>query len=212
MRRRSMPNSRSFSHRTGALCDTTFDTGANRLPQAERSVDVAEQVRARRGAMPAPVVGQELALEPCDVDADGAFRLAGAALEAQIEHRANALVAEPGLVDAAGHDQAQDVGAPARRVRFLARRHVRRAHGPVERLAACTQAAAHLDGARQPAVLLEVEEGHRLLRSIRGAVAQIGRQRRRVDDLPGVEDAVRIERPLDRAGTRHTGPGRTSSP
>ena len=168
---------------------------------------------ARSGrAVPAPVVGQELALEPRHVDADGTLRLAGAALEAQIEHLANALVAEPGLADPAGHRQAQHVRPPARRVRFLARRHVRRAHRPVERLAAGAEAAAHLDGARQPAVLRVVEERDRLRRAIRGAVAQIGRQRRRVDDLPGVEDAVRIERPLDRAGTRRTAPARTSSP
>ena len=54
----------------------------------------AERARRQRRAVTRPVVGEELALEARDVDADRALRLAGAALEAQIEHVVDALVAE----------------------------------------------------------------------------------------------------------------------
>ena len=42
----------------------------------------------------------------------------------------------------------------------------------------------------------EVEVRRRIGRAVAGAVAQIGRQRRRVHDLAGIEEAVGIERPL----------------
>ena len=44
--------------------------------------------------MSLPVVGEKLALEPGDVHADRAFSLARAALEAQVEHLADAFVAK----------------------------------------------------------------------------------------------------------------------
>ena len=70
---------------------------------------------------------------------------------------------------------------------------------PVELLAARAQPAAHLDGAADAAVLRVVEERHGRRRRVAGAVAQVRRQRRRVDDLAGIEDALRVERALDRA-------------
>src|SRR4029079_7420831 len=150
-------------------------------------------------AVATPVVGEELALDPRDVDANRTLRFAGAALEAEVEHVVDAFVAEPGFVEAAGERQAECVGAAARRVFLLARRHVGRAHRSVERLAANAEAAAHLDGPTHAAVLTVVEPGRRIGGVIRRTVAKVGRERRRVDDLAGIEDAVLIEGALDGA-------------
>ena len=66
------------------------------------------RARARAAACRgAPVVGEELALETRDVDADRTLGLAGAALEAEVEHLAHALVAEAGFAEPAGHRQPQ---------------------------------------------------------------------------------------------------------
>src|SRR6186997_2789377 len=159
-------------------------------------MNVPEGARMQRRAVPAPVVGQELALEPRDVNAYRTLGLAGPALQAQVEHLADALVAKPGFVEAAGHHQAQRVRTSSRRVRFFLRRHIRRAHRPVERLAARAEAAAHLDGAVHSAPGRVVEPRLWYTRSIGRAVAEVRDQRRSVDDLSGVENAVRIERPF----------------
>src|SRR4029079_10725126 len=114
-------------------------------------MDVPEGACMQRRTVPAPVIRQELALEPRDVYADGTLRFAGSAFEAEVEDLADALVAKPGFVEAAGHHQTQRVRTSSRRVRLLLRRHIRRAHRPVERLAARAESAAHLDGAVHPA-------------------------------------------------------------
>ena len=186
-----------MSQRASGLRATAFDRGANRLPHRDTLVNVSEQVRAERSAVTAPVVGEKLALEPGDVHADGTLGLAGPAFETQIEHLPHALVTEPRFADPPRHGQAQNVRASSRRVRLFPRRHVGRAHRPVQRLAARTEAAAHLDRARQAAMLGIVEERRRLHGAIRRPVAQAGGERRRIDDLAGVEDAVRIEGLLD---------------
>ena len=130
-RRRSRPSSRSFSQRTGALRATAFESGANRLPQRD-SPCTCPSMCARSGrAVATPVVGEKLALESRHVDAHGTFGLAGAALEAQIEHLPHPLVAEPRFAEPSRHRQPQHVRTSPRRVRLLPRRHVRRAHRPV---------------------------------------------------------------------------------
>src|SRR5688572_16668918 len=110
-------------------------------------MNVPERACAQRRPVSRLIVGEELALEPGDVNADWALGLAGTAFETEVEHVADALVAKPRLVEPAGHHQAQRVRAPSRRVRLFPRRHIRRAHRPVERLAAGAEAAAHLHGA-----------------------------------------------------------------
>ena len=62
--------------------------------QPRQLVHMAEGARPARRAVTLPVVGQELALEPRDVNTHRALGLARTALEAQVQHLANALVAE----------------------------------------------------------------------------------------------------------------------
>ena len=88
--------------------------------------------------------------------------------------RLHAFVAQTGFAEPAGHREAQHVGAPARRVLLVARGHVRRAHGAVERLAARAEAAAHVHRAAHPAVLGVVEEGVGLRRPVARPEAQVG--------------------------------------
>ena len=161
--------------------------------------DVTDDARFQRHAVALPVAGEELTLETRDVDADGALGLAGAAFEAEVEHVVDIVIGETRLAEPPRHRQPQCVRAPARRVFLLPRRHIRRAHRPFERLAAGAEAAAHLDGASHAAVFAVVEERRRIRCDVAGAVAQVRRHRWCVDDLAGVEEAVRIERPLHRA-------------
>ena len=214
VRRRSMPSSLLVQPaRRRAPRDAVRRAARTGCPSATASW-MWPSTRAReRRAVPRPVVGEELALEPRHVHADRALGLAGAALEAEVEHLVHALVAEARLAEPAGHRQPQHVGAPARRVRLLARRHVRRAHRAVERLAARADAAAHLDGAAHAAVLGVVEERRRAAASgsrrrsagcaVSGGASTI---------LPGLKMPCGIERPLDRRGTPRRAPARTSSP
>ena len=77
---------------------------------------MAEDARVARHAVPRPVVGEKLALEPRHVDADRAFGLARPALQAEVEH----LVRTPDHRDrprqVARHGKPQDVGPAARGV------------------------------------------------------------------------------------------------
>ena len=82
-------------------------------------------------------------------------------------------------------------------MRLVARRHERRTHRAGRRLATRAQTAAHLGRAGDPAVRRVVERALMRRRARRGSVAQIRAERRGVDDLPRIEDAVRIERLLD---------------
>ena len=151
-RRLSMPSSRSLSRRPSPLLTIQLDNGAKRLPHSAAVRALTERAGVERRAVPLPVVGEELALEAGDVNANRALRLARSTLETQIERVVDRLVAEPCLAEPAGHRQAQDVRAPARGVLFVARRHVRRTHRAFERLATCAEPAAHLHGAGEAAL------------------------------------------------------------
>src|SRR5688572_2463131 len=70
----------------------------------------AKGMRGERQAMAIPVAGEELALEPRDVDADRALALAGAALEAEVEHLVNAGVGQLRVAELTGNREAQRVG------------------------------------------------------------------------------------------------------
>src|SRR5262249_37702829 len=93
-------------------------------PDIQELADVADRADAERRAVLLPARGEKLALEAADVDADGALRLAGPALEAEIEHVVHRVAAEARVGQPAGHREPQRVGAPARRVLFLERGHV----------------------------------------------------------------------------------------
>jgi len=73
-------------------------------------MDVADRARLERRAVAREVAGEEFALEPRDVDADGAFSFARAAFETEIEDLAHAFVAEPCFAEAAGHRKPEDIG------------------------------------------------------------------------------------------------------
>ena len=92
VRRRSMPSSCSFDPAAGALPrDEVRRAARTRLPPFRQPCDVADHARLQRRAVPLPVAGEELALEARDVDADRALGLAGAALEAEVEHLVHAV-------------------------------------------------------------------------------------------------------------------------
>jgi hypothetical protein len=71
-----------------------------------------------------PVVGKEVAFEPRDVYSHGTFRLAGAALEAQIQRSKDAFVAETGLAETARHRQPKDIRTSSRRIHLVASGHI----------------------------------------------------------------------------------------
>ncbi len=147
--------------------------------------------------MPLPVAREELALEAPDVHADRALRFTRAAFEAEVQHVVDVAIAERRFAEPSGHRQTQRVRPAARRMFFVARRHVRRTHRAIQRLAADAEAAAHLDRAAHPVVFTEVEMRRRIRRDVRDAVAQVRRKRRTIDDLAGIEGAAGIERLLD---------------
>ena len=152
-RRRSMPMSFSATHRATGCSAIAFESGANRLPQTAAACALPNACARERHAVTFPVAGEELALESRHVDADRTLALAGAALEAEIEHLVHALVRQLRVAELPGHRQPQRVGTAARRMRFFARHHVRRAHRALALLAAQPDAAAHLDGAAESVVL-----------------------------------------------------------
>ena len=95
-RRRSMPSTRLVrARRTGALfSDPVRQRREAAAPLGQRAARCPSTRACERRAVPLPVVGEELALEPRHVHADRALGLARAALEAQIERLVDALVAE----------------------------------------------------------------------------------------------------------------------
>src|SRR5438128_10582297 len=78
------------------------------------------------------------------------------------------------------------VGAPARRVLLVLRRHVRGAHGALERLAAYADAVAQLHGAGEATLAGEVEERGRLPGRVADAVTEVLEDPGRVDDVARV--------------------------
>src|SRR5271168_3186217 len=145
------------------------------------------------------IIGQEFALVSGHVDAYWTFGLARAALEAQVENAADAFVAQAGFAQPSGHRQAQDIGAAARRIRFLARGHIRRTHGAGQFLAAGAHAATHFYGASEAPVFRVIEKRRGIRGPVLGAKAEIGGHRGRIDYFSGVQDALRIEGTLDLA-------------
>src|SRR3954462_8119350 len=106
------------------------------------AADVADDACPQRHAVPLPVAGEKLALEPRDIYAHGALRLARAAFETEVENVMNVVIGQPRMAQSAGHRQPQRVRTAARGVLLFPRRHVRRTHCPLERLPARAQTAA----------------------------------------------------------------------
>ncbi len=143
---------------------------------------------------------QHLGLELGHVDLRRAFALASLALQAQVEGFVKGLVVETVAVAGqfAGHRQAEQVGAAARRVDLVARDHVAGAHRAAGGLAAGTDARAHLDRPGEAPLVREVEDGGMglvgmVVRADPQVVAGIGV----ADDLAGVEPVLRVEGALD---------------
>src|SRR5580658_6651218 len=146
-----------------------------------------------------PIVGQEFALERCDIHVHRALGFAGAAFEAQIQDVIYALVAKPGLVQLAGYRHPQRVRTASRGSGFVVRRHVGRAHSTGKFLAASADAAAHFDRARHASVLGKIEPRRGFTSLIADAESETRRERRRIHDLSGIQDAERIKSALDLA-------------
>ena len=85
-------------------------------------------------------------------------------------------------------------------MRLVACRHIRRTHGAGELLATSAHSTAHLHRAAHAAVVGEIEEG---VENFGGLIAhtkaQIVGERRRIDDLPGIENPLRVRGALDLA-------------
>src|SRR5207244_513052 len=105
--------------------------------------------------------------------AHGTLTLAGATFETEVEDVVDLFVAKARLAEPARHRQPQRIGAAARRVFFLSRRHVRRAHRSVERFSTGAQPTAHLHRTSHAAVLGEIEVRRRLRRPVAYAVSEV---------------------------------------
>ena len=153
MRRRSRPSRRSFSQRTGPLRAT--HVRERREPAAPtRQIDGRGRARARAAACRA---GASSRRRNSLFNRATSTPTGHSVLHARhSRHRSSTSRTpsspRPASPSSAGHRQPQRVRAPARRVRLLARRHERRAHRPVQRLAARAEAAAHLDRPGEAAV------------------------------------------------------------
>ena len=155
--------------------------------------------RAKGHAVHFLVMLQKLGFEFGDIDTRWTFRLAGFAGKAEVHDLFDFLAVE-GARGVGGISQhlTQDVGAGASGVFFLAGGHVARAHraaGEV-RLAALAHAGAFFRRPQDATGIGESKE--RLVPRWRLARKnpQGGIHRGRVDDLAGVEDTLRVERPL----------------
>ena len=130
-------------------------------PLRQRS-RVPEHARVQRHAVPRPVVGEKLALESRHVDADRDIRPCTRGIRGRDRARRRRRRRQ---------DPLRRCGPAIARRRTFARPrvesasscvdHVRRTHRAVELLAAGAEAAAHVDGAAQAAVLRVVEKRHR---------------------------------------------------
>src|SRR5207249_8060744 len=103
------------------------------------------------------VLVQKLRLEAGYVHVGRTLRLAGLALQTQVEHLVQRRVGQAAQAELPGEREPQGVGPAAGAVLFLARRLVRRAHGPVALLAALADAGAQLRGPRDSAVAGEID-------------------------------------------------------
>ena len=140
-----------------------------------------------------------LGLEPGHVHVGWTLALAGLAGKAEI-HDVGDLGLRPGVGRLAGRGERlpQHVGSCPRGVLFVPRRHVAGAHRAPHRgrLAALPHARALLCGAEHAAGVGKAKHRVVVRLGLAGQDPQGGVHRRRVDDLAGIEDPLRIEQPL----------------
>ena len=163
--------------------------------QFAQAVDVAEALVAPRAAVLVIILRQKFGFEPRHVHRRRAFGLAGFATHAEFHRCVHARAGEFFVRKPAGERGAQQVGATAGAVLLLARGHEAGAHGAAAQLAADRGAVAHLHFGRK--AVGEVEFRGQRNRLVAGAAAQLRVLRRRVDDVAGVEEVLRVERRLD---------------
>ena len=155
--------------------------------------------RSRRGRPCAALdLREHLVFQLCEIHPRGALRGAGFALDAEVERLAHARAGEVVEGEGAVERLAQEVRPAAGRMLFVAGDHERRAHAAVD-LAASALAIALLGRPREPALDAEIERRADLRIRRRGAETKVVPERRRVDDLPGVEQAVRVPERLQLA-------------
>ena len=152
---------------------------------------------------------QEVRLQPGEVHAGRALRLAGLARKAQVERPQDALLGLRAGGEPAVEQRPHQVRPAAGRVFLLAGRHEGRAHRPAEFLPADAGAVAQFHRAGEP-LLAAVGEHHRQLHRLHPlAVAEVVGHRRGVHHLPRVHDPLRVEgglQPAERlvhAGAEH---------
>ena len=158
-----------------------------------------EEARASRHTVFALVLVEELALHRRHVDAERALALARLAFQAEVEDVVQTLVAERRARIGLRQRVHQRVGAAARAVLLLARGHVRRAHDARRPLAADADVHAAVGRAAHPAGRRERQSRRQRWRRRQCEVTDVVGHRRRVDDLAGVEQRVRVEEALDLA-------------
>ncbi len=136
---------------------------------------------------------QELHLQLGHVYVGRAFTLAALAGEAEIEDVVDLVVVELVFLVAIGEELAEDVSPGAGGVFFVAGGHVAGAHGTAAevRLAAVARAIALLR-MLQDGLFREMEDGLDIGRFLPGFVAQHAIHGRRVHDLVGIEDVLRV--------------------
>ena len=149
-RRRSMPTSASATDVPGALRrQGSSRCGAKRLPHGGQLVDVAESAGLQRHAVPArssrPGTRSCSGRRPrrpgtrsCRPGTRGTGRARSCTPSSS----------SPASLHPPAHGQAQHVGAPARGVRLVARRHVGRAHRAASRVLRQAPTPLHISTAR----------------------------------------------------------------
>ena len=135
--------------------------------------------------------------------------LASFARQAQVERVLDGRIGETLGQQIGGQSLEQDSRAPARRMDFLARRHVRRAHRARLGLAALPDSDAFERGACESAFAVKVEVRSDFARPIVRAQLQMRVERMRIDNHArihhrvGIEDALEIAERVDQIGPEH---------
>ena len=151
----------------------------------------------QRRSVPGVVVRQPLGLDLGHVDIRRAFRLAGLAGEAEVQHLMHAGRRELFLRQGSGQRRPERVGPAAGRMLLVHGGVIGGAHGSGHALAADARAVAHLDGSREPALGREIQFGVDGERPVIAAPPEIPGQVGSVHDLARIQDVPRVERPLE---------------
>ena len=163
---------------------------------APQRADAGEGAVAQRDAVLGVAPAEHLVLDLRHIDAGGALGLAGLALDAEVERLRDAIAGQVRGGQAAVERLPQQVRPAAGRVLLVAGDHEGGAHRAVE-LAAGALPVALLQRPGEAAVGAEVEHGARPLVDRLRPQPQVVLEGRRVDDLAGVEQPLRVEGALE---------------